>query len=458
MTLYSIVLKNMRQRALASVLTIVSIALGVALVSAILLVNTEAQRNFYSSSTGWDLIVGPKGSPLELVLNAVFNLTTASNTIPYSVYEDLLHDKRVDFAVPFCSGDSYRNFRIVATNPAFFERYEYELPTKRYYRGEMVPIPGKKLELADDGAWWKDVLGEAIVGSFVARSTGLKVGDQFLITHGLNVEEEMREQHTHKDLPFTVTGVLKPTGSPVDKVIYVSLDTWFHLAGHLNIPKSVEAHEEHEHEHEAEHPAAEAAHDEHAEHEHAPVEKRFYQLTSIGVRLVETADPLQLLWEYRDQSTIAQAVLPLQEITLFFQNVLGWVSALFVSIASMVIVVSSLGVMVWIYNSMNERRRDIAIMRSLGAGRWTIFGTILAESGTLCAAGALVGIPLAHLCVQLAGNYIRMTSGAIVDAWRFSPYEPYLLLGTVLLGLVVGVIPAVKAYDTDVAENLRPLA
>ena len=146
--------------------------------------------------------------------------------------------------------------------------------------------------------------------------------------------------------------------------------------------------------------------------------------------------------------------MPLQEIELFFQNVLGWVSALFMSIACMVIVVSGLGVMVWIYISMDLRRRDIAIMRSLGASRRTIFTTILLESGTLCTLGAVVGIPLAHVGVHLAGGYIQMKSGALVQAWAFSPHEVLLLAGTVVLGLAVGIVPGLKAYETDVADNL----
>ena len=124
----------------------------------------------------------------------------------------------------------------------------------------------------------------------------------------------------------------------------------------------------------------------------------------------------------------------------------------------MVIIVSGIGVMVWIYNSMNERRRDIAIMRSLGAGRWTIFSSILFESAALCAAGAAFGIPFAHLVLQFAANYIRGKSGAIIAAWDFSPIELLLLAGTVVIGLLVGIFPAVKAYKTEVADNLQPLA
>ena len=124
----------------------------------------------------------------------------------------------------------------------------------------------------------------------------------------------------------------------------------------------------------------------------------------------------------------------------------------------MVIAVSAIGIMVWIYNSMNERRRDVAIMRSLGASRWTIVATVLLESATLLALGALVGLPLGHLGVQGASGFVQAQSGAIFNAWRFSIWELYVVLGTTVLGVVVGILPAFKAYKTEVAENLTPLA
>jgi len=199
MTLYTVVIKNMRQRSLASILTITSIALGVALVAAIFLINAEAQRNFYASSTGWDLIIGPKGSPLELVLNAVFNLSVASDTIPYATYEELCADKRVDYAIPFCTGDSYQEFRIVATDAEFLEKYQYEPPGVVFYRGEPILIPGKTLSfVSDDGRPWSDTPGEAVVGSFAAQTADFSLGSQFHITHGAKVADTMRDSLTHE--------------------------------------------------------------------------------------------------------------------------------------------------------------------------------------------------------------------------------------------------------------------
>ena len=231
MTLYSIVVKNMRQRTLASVLTIVSIALGVALVTGILMVRGEAEDNFHKSSTGWDVIVGPKGSPLQLVLSAVFHVQQAGGKIKYSLYEEIVRDKRVRFAVPFCTGDTFQQFRIVATNTDFFKHYEH-VPGKR----ELIPdgeryIPGETLEFAQ-GRPFGEELGEAVVGSYVATKSRLKQpGEEFVITHGMTSEAGDPKKE-HEELPFKVVGVMKPTGMPVDKVIYVSLETWFALPEH----------------------------------------------------------------------------------------------------------------------------------------------------------------------------------------------------------------------------------
>ena len=220
MNLYHLVLRNMKQRMLASVLTIVSIALGVGLAVGILVVGAEVEDSFYSPKTGWDVIVGPGSvSDLQLVLSAVLNVQGTTAKLPYSFYEDLLKDDRVDFAVPFCSGDTYQNFRIVATTDEFFKKFEPEPGYRSFNReGEDVYIPGEKLQLAE-GRFFGDKLGEAVVGSFVAKKTRLgKLGTKFVITHGMNIDEGI-PAHKHDELPFEVVGVLKPTGTPVDKVI-----------------------------------------------------------------------------------------------------------------------------------------------------------------------------------------------------------------------------------------------
>ena len=526
MTLFSIVAKSMKQRRLACVLTVVSVALSVGLAVGILVVHREVEKGFYNPKVGWDVIVGPGNvSELELVLSAVLNVQSTTAKMPYSLYEELCKDERIDFAAPFCTGDSFQGFRVVATEAVFFEKWEYDPGYLSFtHEGVETYVPGEKLKLAE-GRWFGDAPGEAVVGAFAAQKTRLKKqGVEFTMSHGLSVDEEIAANVEHGEHPFKVVGILEPTGSSVDKVIYVSLASWFSLAGHAEGAKEAaalrrerdggegedhgdghgksedgdhgdehehdeqneqaeeethdvergEGHEhsgegsqgdEHDHEegeaHEEEHAKGhEESYNDHDEHAHGVPSKDLWELTSIGVRFKGTSPtaPQEFVWELRNTSKTAQAVFPLQRLRMFFQSTLSHVLYSYMAIAAMVVAITAVGIMVWIYNSMNERRRDIAIMRSLGASRSMIVRTILLESAALLAMGAIVGLPLGHAGVLLAADFIQARSGAIFDAWTVSRIEVLVVVGTTLLGIVVGIVPAVKAYNTDVVENLKPLA
>jgi len=471
MRLYSIVLKNIRQRALASTLTIISITLGVALVAGILLIRAETEDNFFKSADGWDLIVGYKGSPLEIVLSTVFNLAYASNTTPMSVYNQILDDPRVEFAIPFCTGVAYRDFPVVATSRDLYDRFEYR--RGRFLRDDDPSsyVPGDRIELLR-GNWFTEKRGEAVIGAFVERNSSLRVGSEFYAGPNVIDDETARKFYAYYGQPCKVVGVMAPTGTPIDKAIYVSLNTWFNFEGHVIVKKATDPGVKRSPVNPSppvtgvEAPSAGGAEDDQDNLADIPFgfvgpikqKKTFYQITAIGVRLKPGVDPEKIVAQMDRTSDVAQAVIPDRQIEYFFTDVLGWISALFVATAGTVVIVSAISIMVWIYNSMNERRRDVAIMRSLGAGRWTVFSAILLESSTLCTVGALLGIPVAHLAVQVAGNYIHLRSGILIHPWSFASYELLLLVGTALLGAVVGILPAVKAYETDVAQNLNPLA
>ena len=468
MRLYAIVLKNIRQRALASTLTIISITLGVALVAAILLVRTETESNFFDSADGWDLIVGYKGSPLEIVLCTVFNLAYASNTTPMSVYEQVLDDPRVEFAIPFCTGVSYRDFPVVATSRDLYDRFEYQ--RGRFLRGDdrSSYVPGKRIEMLR-GDWFTEKRGEAVIGAFVEKNSPLQIDSTFYAGPSVIDDETARKFYAYYGQPCKVVGVMAPTGTPIDKCVYVSLNTWFNFEGHVIERKDVDRPDESASPKRARlRTSVERLPDEESGEANVPAlppgfvgpikqRETFYQITAIGVRLKPGTDPEKIVAQMDKSSDLAQAVIPAHQIEYFFSDILGWISALFIATAGMVVIVSAISIMVWIYNSMNERRRDIAIMRSLGASRWTVFSSILLESATLCAVGAFLGIPVAHFAVLLAGNYIHLKSGILIHPWSFAPYEILLFVGTAILGAVVGILPAVRAYETDVAQNLNPL-
>lgn len=430
MNLYSIVIRNMKERKLATVLTVGSITLGVSLAMGIIVLHDQVAESFNNPKVGWDVIVGPSDvSDLQLVLSTTLNVQHTASRMPYSVYEDIIKDERVQFALPFCLAGAHNGFTAVATAPEFFEQYEYEPGARKVMPdGDKMYVRGKTLRL-DRGEWFGETVGEAVVGAFAAKNAGLdEIGATFTVTPGVSGADESQDASERR---FKIVGVMKPTGTPVDKVIYVSLGSLF------------------------------------ADDEGRRSDRSTWELSAVGVRCVDDFQGLQFFWDVRNTSTIAQAVQPLQRLTLFFSTTLKHVLAAFMAIAFMVVLVSTIGIVVWIYNSMSERRRDIAVMRSLGASRWTIVLTILLECVTLLGIGALLGVPGGHLGVMVAGGFVQAQSGAIFDAWspvmldilgRRVYAELVLFLGMTILGAIVGILPAFKAYKTDVGNILRPLA
>ncbi|HMW02929.1 MAG TPA: ABC transporter permease, partial [Acidobacteriota bacterium] len=200
----TIIYKNLRQRALSTILTACSIALGVALVVAITSLRQQAQENFNSVAGSYELVIGAKGSPLQLVLNTVYHLDVPVGNIPYGYYQTLKNDWRVQSAIPLALGDNYHGFRLVGTEPEYFTQMELQ--------------GGKKLTFAAGKSFAADY--EAVLGSQTARQTGLKLGDKFVARHGIE-DTTITEEHTEH--PCTVTGILNETGTPQDRVIFITI-------------------------------------------------------------------------------------------------------------------------------------------------------------------------------------------------------------------------------------------
>jgi putative ABC transport system permease protein len=221
MSLFSIVLKNLRQRALSSTLTAASIALGVGVVVAVLALKAQGQEAFRQSAVGYDLVVGPKGGRLQLVLNVVYHLDEPPGIIPYAVYERLKADRRVRLAAPVAVGDTWRGFRLVGSSDRLLRDFEiapgrnFELAAGRVYAFDEDKLSRVMSGGAEEGVF------EAVAGS----ATGLRVGETFAARHG----GETGDEHDEK---WTVVGVLAPTGTPNDRAIFINLESFFHIKGH----------------------------------------------------------------------------------------------------------------------------------------------------------------------------------------------------------------------------------
>lgn len=471
MSLLRIAWRSIQQRALASALTAFTVALGVALVVAVLVIHAVVDQSFRRGSQGYDLIVGAKGSPLQLVLNTVFHLSQPVENIPYSYLEEFTVGRfapAVDVAIPVCTGHDYKGYAVVATIPEAFERLTY--------------LDGREYEFAEGANFLSENHFEAVIGSTVAKKLGMKLGDTFIpvATVGEPGGEEGHE-------PFTVVGILSPTGTPNDRVLFINLEGFYRCEAHQHgksfeqqvlagegadspgegAARSSQSSDEHAHEgdghvHEEDGEHAHAHADEHEhehghehEHEHEHAEENRELSAILLVTDIHRQPQLAMsLPTVINEEPVAQAVMPSRVIAELFDNIVGNVQLMLLVLAVLVVVVAGVGILVSIYNSMNDRRHEIAVMRALGARRATVMSIILAESILLSLGGGAFGVLLGHGMTAVLAPTIAAETGVIVSAMDFQWTELVLVPGLIVLATIVGYLPALSAYRTDVAKAL----
>jgi putative ABC transport system permease protein len=452
MSLFAIAWKSIRQRFLSSSLTAFSVALGVMLMVAVLVIYGIMDRMFSQQSIAYDLIVGPKGSDLQLVLNTVYRVSAPLQNLPYLYYEELKKDPRVVTAIPFCLGDTTEKggFPIVGTTEEYFE-HPY--------------TPGQTFQLKGDGFTSSF---DAIIGSEVARTnqwdiaTSDKPATEFQLIHG------GAESHKHEE-KFTVRGVLAPTGTPNDKTVFIHLNGFYAISGHdAPLKEAVKRWHEFSGKGTSESEINAAAADwaqkcgipleepphkpgeHHHHHKSCDVQK---EVTAILVNMKSPTAAFMFNGEMKRGYKV-QAVNPIIPMQQLMSSILGNVRTVLVVLTSLIIVVSGVGIFVSIYNSMSDRRKEIAIMRALGAQRRTVFSIILAESILLCFGGGILGILLGHGLVFAAAPVVQQQSGLLINPFAFEPIEFVLLPGLIALASLIGIVPGLSAYRTDVARAL----
>ena len=442
MPFWKIAWRNMEQRALASSLTALSMALGVAVMICVIVIHSVAVRQFSQDAQGYHLIVGGKGGELQLVLSTVYHLGQPLYPIPYTYYQKFTEGEFAGItqvAIPLCLGDSYeapngRMFRVVGTTPDLFDKIQY---------GAQADGTPKRYEFQPGGRNFKTAnFFEAVIGSVVAAQSGLKVGDEINPTHGIGAEG-------HKHDGFQVVGILKPTGTANDRAVFINIEGFYLLEGHALSP-----HEEEHGEHEpADEPADhDHAHD-HAHHEPLPIDQR--EVTSILVLCNNELGPMVLDTAVnKGEDRIAQAVAPSREVTRLLENIVGPIQLVLLVLTILIVIVAAIGILVSIYNSMSERSHDIAVMRALGASRQSVMTIVLLESILLSLLGGLGGILLGHALVGLANPYVEAHTGVTLGALQFDWQEIILIPALVALASLVGLLPAMTAYRTDVAKAL----
>ncbi|MFM1996942.1 MAG: hypothetical protein RLZZ111_1329 [Planctomycetota bacterium] len=440
MTLLGIAWRNIRQRLLTSLLTALSLALGVALVVATLVTGGIVKQAFESGSgLGYNMIVGAKGSPLQLVLNSVYLISKPIENVSWDFYQSFLPAaERADgvdgpfaasteTAVPICMGDYFRGFRVIGTNAAYFDRLKI---------GD-----GRPFRFSAGRNFRDDEFFGGVLGATVAARLGLRVGDPFAPTHGAD------DGKVHD--PFTVIGILARTDTPVDRGVYVNMEGFYLQDGHA---KPLDA---------AEGAAAAAPPAKRVDGQPAPLPFSQREVTAI---LLETASlpglPAELtamgLRTAINEGREGQAALPIAEIRQLLDLFVRPLELLLLLVTALVVVVSAIGILVSMVGSSLERSRDVAIMRALGARRSHVLLTVLCEAVLLAVGGGLTGWVLGHLLVGAIAPLITTNAGVSASVLSAAPGSELLLVPFLVgLAILAALLPALAAYRTDVAKWLQ---
>jgi putative ABC transport system permease protein len=399
-TIGLIVQRSLRQHALSTSVTAASIALGAGLLMAVWAVKEQAQRTFAGVNSGFDAVLGARGSKLQLVLNAVFHLESSPGNIRWEDYLSVRGHPSVALAVPLAMGDNYRGWRIVGTTPDLFERAELGPGGRRFRLGS--------------GRWFDPELREAVVGSFAARRLGLKVGSEFEPYHGLAFDEQARHEES-----YVVVGVLEPSNTPADRVIWIPVEGVQWMGGHD--PRAV-----------------------------TDVSAVLVKLKSGGIA------GFQLDQLYNKQGERLTFAWPIGAVVSELFAKISWFDGVLEIVAWLVVLVATGSMLASIYNSMNERRRDLAILRALGARRLTLSVAVVLEATSIAALGAVAGYAVYAAILAGVASIVRSRTGVVLAVLEWDPVLVLAPAAIVFLGALAGLIPALKAYRTNVAENLTP--
>lgn len=427
-TTLRLALKSVRYRKSAIILSIVSIALSVVLLLGIERIRTSIEKSFTSTISGTDLIVGARTGNLSLLLSTVFHKGTINQGMSWESYETIKANPQVDWAIPISLGDSHKGYAVIGTNSDFFTHYRY---------GNNLVIDSSRGEIDIDGM-------TIVIGYKVAEDLDYHVNDSIVLTHGIGAEDFTN----HKENPFKVSAILKPTGTPIDNSLIVSLNALDAIHGtfynHTIDPFAViDNFSNHNHEN----------HDHH-NHNHEDGVSHPKTITGLFIGTKNKSNILQLQQFINNKKTESlMAIMPvitLQELWSIIkpiENVLKIISfiVLFISLGS---------ILSTILNSLNQRRREMSILRSIGARPQLIFGLIILESIGIVLVGILLGICIVTLALIIAQPIFLQNFGIHLEVLDLSINDIYILLIILCSGLFIGLFPAFQAYKQTLGDGL----
>lgn len=420
----------LKNRTLNTLLNVLLLALGIATIVVLLLFSKQFEDNLTRNAEGIDLVVGAKGSPLQLILSSIYHMDVPTGNIPVAEAQQIMQNRAVQQAIPLALGDSYNGYRIVGTTPDYAAKYE------------ATPA---------EGALWDGTM-EVTIGASVAEAEGLSVGDELTSTHGLSEDGE-----GHGENPLRVVGILAPTGTVVDRLVLTSVETVWALHG-----THVEDDDDH------------AEGEDHAEDSTAaaPMPPRVGpgglpfpppggapgpqaggpEYTAL---LVSYSSPMAAVMfpRFVNTQTSLQAASPAFETTRLLSLLGVGIDALR-AFGLILILAAALGVFIALYNALKERQYDLAIMRTLGASRGKLLMHVLLEGLLLAAMGTALGLVLGHFATELLGGAVQRAQQMRLTGWTWTPEEFVLIILALGVGLVAALLPALQAYRTDIARTL----
>ncbi|PWL29948.1 ABC transporter permease [uncultured Roseivirga sp.] len=409
MNLLSLSWNYIKARPLNMVLNMLLMGLGIAIILVLILLSSQLEDNLAKNKKGVDLVVGAKGSPLQLILANVYHIDFPTGNIKLQEAKDLTRNRLIASAIPLALGDNYRGYRIVGTNHDYVKLFDAAV---------------------DEGELWKNNL-DAVVGSNVAQSLGLKVGDTFFGAHGLSVADM-----EHEEMSYRIVGILEENNSVIDKLILTNIESVWAV-----------------HDHDEEH------HEEHSEPQLGsayetgfPESDEDAEITSM---LIKFRSPMGAVTLPRmiNADTNMQAASPAFETQRLF-SLLGIGVDLLKAFAAIIIIIAGLSIFISLYNALKDRKYDLAIMRSLGASKTKLFFHVVLEGVIITVLGGLLGFLIGHgLTEFLAGLYEKSDEIGLTGL-IFVKQELAVMLISVGIGIIASLIPAINAYKTDISEVL----
>ncbi|MEM8872466.1 MAG: ABC transporter permease [Pseudomonadota bacterium] len=400
-------------RGLTVGMTILAIALSVALFLGVEKVRTGAKASFADTISGTDLIVGARSGSVQLLLYSVFRIGNATNNVTWESYLDIAARPDVEWIVPISLGDSHRQFRVMGTSQAFFTHYKYR--------------QGRSLQVAQ-GDIMSDLF-DAVIGADVARTLSYSIDDPIIVAHGLSSFTE------HKDQPFRVSGILEKTGTPVDRTVIVSMEAI--EAIHVDWQSGAQI------------PG-----------QSTPIEvirQMDLKPKAVTAALVGVESPLRTFALQRAINNYPEepllAILPgvaLQELW----GIVGVAETALLAVSAMVVVTALIGMMATIFSGLNERRREMAIYRAMGARPGTILGLLVLEAMLVAAAGAILGLAMLYLGLAVGQPMVDRAYGLWLPIEMPSLRELTVLVVVTCAGAIVSLVPAYRAYRLSLADGM----